>query len=271
MTVALLAALGCVGGVAAYSWWEAGWLRREVLEVSVTGLPRGLDGIRVGHLSDFHLGSRLSRGDSATARAVAWLVDRNPDLVCITGDLLARRRGESALVDHLQRLGKAFLVLGNHDVRDTRDPFSRGDPLPALPKDIHLLRNARETVAVRGVALHVIGLDPLSPAPDGTDPQLFTRREGLTIALVHDPADAARLPDGSADVILAGHLHGGQISLPWAGRAISIAHPRAPRLRGIHATPTGVLHISSGTGTSFVPFRLFARPSVTELVLRLPS
>jgi predicted MPP superfamily phosphohydrolase len=28
------------------------------------------------------------------------------------------------------------------------------------------------------------------------------------------------------------------------------------------------MHVSPGTGTTFVPFRLFARPEVTELVLR---
>ena len=28
------------------------------------------------------------------------------------------------------------------------------------------------------------------------------------------------------------------------------------------------MHVSPGTGTTFVPFRFFSRPEVTELVLR---
>ena len=46
----------------AYGWFEAGWLRTRVVEVPIDGLPDALDGLRIGHLSDFHLGAPLSRG-----------------------------------------------------------------------------------------------------------------------------------------------------------------------------------------------------------------
>ena len=52
----MLVALACLAGVVlslgAYSWFEAGWLRMRVVEVSLPGLPSSLDGVRVGHLSD---------------------------------------------------------------------------------------------------------------------------------------------------------------------------------------------------------------------------
>jgi predicted MPP superfamily phosphohydrolase len=37
---------------------------------------------------------------------------------------------------------------------------------------------------------------------------------------------------------------------------------------GVYETKAGTMHVSPGTGTTFVPLRLFARPEVTELVLR---
>jgi predicted MPP superfamily phosphohydrolase len=37
---------------------------------------------------------------------------------------------------------------------------------------------------------------------------------------------------------------------------------------GLYETPAGVLHVSPGLGTTFVPFRFFARPEATELVVR---
>ena len=46
-----------------------------------------------------------------------------------------------------------------------------------------------------------------------------------------------------------------------------IAHPKAPYNHGLYRRPGGVLHVSSGLGTTFVPFRFFARPEATELVL----
>jgi predicted MPP superfamily phosphohydrolase len=80
-----------------------------------------------------------------------------------------------------------------------------------------------------------------------------------------------RIPPGSFDLILSGHLHAGQICLPLPGRRITLAHPRARLVAGVYETPAGVMHVSPGTGTTFVPFRFFARPEVTELVLRRPE
>src|SRR5262245_9051546 len=111
-------------GFGAYGWVEAGWLRTRVLEVVLDGLPERLDGLRIGHLSDFHLGAPLSRGNRASERAVRWMGERRPDLVCITGDLVSHPRGEARLRALIACLDRPFVVLGNHDVAVTRDPFS---------------------------------------------------------------------------------------------------------------------------------------------------
>ena len=50
----------------AWGWFEAGWLRTRVLEVELEGVPPALDGVRIAHLSDFHLGVP-SRGRRAVA------------------------------------------------------------------------------------------------------------------------------------------------------------------------------------------------------------
>ena len=91
----LVVAVGVVLGAAIYGWIEAGWLRTRVIEVGVVGLPEALDGLRIGHLSDFHLGAALSRGNGASERAAAWVAERRPDLVCVTGDLVSHPRGEA--------------------------------------------------------------------------------------------------------------------------------------------------------------------------------
>jgi hypothetical protein len=69
--------------------------------------------------------------------------------------------------------------------------------------------------------------------------------------------------------VLSGHLHAGQICLPLSlTRRLTLAHPRARFVAGLYETSSAVMHVSPGTGTTFVPFRFFARPEVTELVLR---
>jgi predicted MPP superfamily phosphohydrolase len=252
----------------AYGWLEAGWLRTRVLEVHLDGLPETLDGIRVAHLSDFHLGALLSRGNGASERAVDWVAERRPDIVCVTGDLVSHPRGEHRLRAMLARLADPFVVLGNHDVAVTRDPFSRAAELRDL-EQARLLRDEVHTVELRGERISVVGVDPVTYPERRARPHTRVDADaGLRLLLCHYPAIVDRLPDGSFDLILSGHLHAGQICLPLPGRRVTLAHPRARHVQGLYDTRAGVLHVSPGTGTTFVPFRFFARPEVTELVLR---
>ena len=161
MLVVLILVLAACAALALYAWIEAGWLRQRVLEVPVDGLPAALDGVRIGHLSDFHLGAPLSRGNGASARAVRWVVERRPDLVCITGDLVSHPRGEGRLRKLLARLDDAFVVLGNHDVAVTRDPFSRAAELHDLER-ARLLGDEAQAVTLRGKVVSVVGVDPES-------------------------------------------------------------------------------------------------------------
>jgi predicted MPP superfamily phosphohydrolase len=260
-----------VAGVvlAAYGWFEAGWLRTRMLEVEVPGLPAALDGLRIAHLSDFHLGAPLSRGNGASERAARWVAGRAPDLVCITGDLVSHPRGEPRLRHILGLLRRPVVVLGNHDVAVTRDPFSRAAELTDLA-EAELLRDEAVSLDLRGERVQLVGVDAESyPLREASPWTLADPEARLRILLCHFPGIARRLPAGVFHLTLAGHLHAGQICLPLPGRRpVTLAHPRASHVAGLYASPGGVMHISPGTGTTFVPFRLFARPEVTELVLR---
>ena len=91
---------------------------------------------------------------------------------------------------------------------------------------------------------------------------------GLRILLCHFPEICRSLPEEAYQLVLAGHLHAGQITIPLPGGRLALAHPRAPQLTGLHVTAVATLHVSPGTGTSLLPLRFFARPEATELVLR---
>ena len=246
---------------------EAGWLRRRVLEVEIEGLPSELDGFRVGHLSDFHLGP-LSRGRVATEKAIGWVAMRDPDLVCVTGDLVSHPRGVPELVRLLGTLRQPLVVLGNHDVAVTRDPFSRAAELEGLQEVAVLLRDEAVAIERRGRRIQVVGMDAVSYQRGVARPwELADPGADLRILLSHFPAVERRLPAGVFELVLAGHLHAGQIVLPYPGGRVTLAHPGARFVSGLYPTAGGMMHVSPGTGTTFVPFRFFARPEVTELVL----
>ena len=261
--------LAAGAAVAGWAWFEAGWLRRRVVEVRLDGVPAELDGVRIAHLSDLHLGVP-SRGRRAVSDAVDWVVERKPDLVCITGDLVSRRRGMGDLERLLRELGPCYVVLGNHDFADSRDPFSqRVDPdgLAEL-EGVVLLTDQSIVTDVRGVEVQIVGVDPRTYARREAQPETVTDESAnLRILLCHFPGIARRIP-GAFHLILAGHLHAGQIVVPYPGGKLRLAHLRARDVEGIYEYGSTVLHVSPGLGTTFVPFRLFARPEVTELVIR---
>lgn len=256
--------------LALWGWFEAGWLRRRVLEVELAGLPPELDGLRIAHLSDFHLGVP-SRGRRAVREAVEWVAERRPDLVCVTGDLVSRNAGMPELEDVLRRLGPCYVVLGNHDFADSRDPFSqRVDPeaIGGIER-ITLLTDESIDVQVRGRRIQLIGVDPRTYARREAAPSALTDQSAdARILLCHFPRIVERTPVSDFHLVLAGHLHGGQIVLPYPGGRLQLAHVRARFVAGVYDVAGTTLHVSPGLGTTFVPFRLFARPEVTELVVR---
>jgi predicted MPP superfamily phosphohydrolase len=236
-----------------------------VLELGVPGLPAELDGVTIVHLSDFHLGVP-SRGARAVRRGVEWAAGRNADVVAITGDLVSRPPGEPLLRELMERLERCYAILGNHDLGISRDPFSKEVVLHEVEPATLLLDDGR-MLDVHGRQVWLAGFDPRSR---GREPDL-TREADLRVVLSHFPAALDRVPAGAWDLVLAGHMHDGQICLPYPGGKVRFAHPSARYTHGTYRRGNTVMHVSPGLGTTFLPLRFFARPEATELVLRPAS
>jgi predicted MPP superfamily phosphohydrolase len=268
---AAAAAGATAAAVLGWSLFESQWVEFRDLEVRLPRLARELDGLTIVHLSDFHLGT-ISFNGRALERAVRRASKRPCDIVAITGDLLSRRRGEpqleAAMASLDPRLG-VFAVLGNHDVEVTRDPFSQPTDASVVEKSgAVLLENDSVLLTTNGKTVQVVGGDQSLGSYWSRVAQLADPEADLRILLFHFPDVVRHLPPGAFDLVLAGHLHGGQICIPTPRGKVRLEHLRAPHWEGLHDTPAGTLHVSRGLGTSFVPFRFLARPEATRLVLR---
>jgi predicted MPP superfamily phosphohydrolase len=257
---------GVAGAAVCWGWFEAGWVRFRTLEVALPDLPGELSGLRIAHLSDFHLGPP-SRGLSAAEKAVAWAAAREPDLVLVTGDLVSHPRGEPLLHQLLARLPRCYVILGNHDVASSRDPFSRSAGLHDL-SPARLLVDESETIELRGRRVQIAGVDPRTYRRGARPERLVDADADLRILLCHYPRILDRLTLGAFHLVLAGHMLDGQITVPYVVGRLRLAHPGAPYWTGIYEGSAATMHVSPGLGTTFVPFRFFARPEVTELVLQ---
>jgi uncharacterized protein len=249
--------------------FEASWVRLREIELPVPGLPTELDGLRIVHLSDFHLGVP-SPGLGAVWKAVVWTRERRPDLVVVAGDLLTHPRGEPMLRRVVRALPQPTVaVLGNHDLAISRDPQARRSDLREL-EPATLLSDEGVELELRGRRVWVAGVDPrmIVRGRLGVDPNALSREADLRILVCHYPRILDELEPGAFDLVLAGHMHDGQIALPYPGGKLRFAHLSARFQRGVYRTRAGVMHVSPGLGTTFVPFRFAARPEATELVLR---
>jgi predicted MPP superfamily phosphohydrolase len=288
-----LAALGVLGAGAAglgYALLEARafTLRHFTLPV----LPAGARPLRVLHVSDLHLVPRQRR----KAEWLRGLADLEPDLVVSTGDNLAATdavpavlRAYGALLDR-----PGVFVLGSNDYWGPRPKNPARYFLPhgvgrriigiRLPTQELVagfagagwldLTNARATIDVAGRRLAFVGVDDphlrYDRYPGGTRPTDGDLVVGVTHAPYRRVLDAMTA-DG-ADLVLAGHTHGGQLCLPVAGALVTNCDLPRRQARGVSswraAGRTVPLHVSAGLGTNpYTPVRFACRPEASLLTL----
>ena len=270
---AALAGVG-VAAVGSYTWGvEPFWLDVVRRDLPVAALPPALEGARLAHLSDLHVGPRV-RDDYLVAvlRRTAAL---RPDFVAVTGDLITHRasRGEAeyaqlrAVLAHLPRgrLG-TVAVLGNHDYGAAwRElPVAARVQAELERAGAHVLRN--DAVAVAG--LDFVGVEDLwSLRADAA--RAFARRSAnAALALCHNPDGADELAWGDyRGWILAGHTHGGQCKPPFLPPPLLPVRNRRYSAGEVDAPGGRTLYISRGVGY-YLHVRFNVRPEVTLFTLR---
>jgi predicted MPP superfamily phosphohydrolase len=225
-------------------------------------LPEAWRGLSILHLSDLHLNGTPDRRFFQSVMDLCC--DWQPDIVAVTGDIVDDRDHYRWVVPVLGRLKwriAAFAILGNHDQWYDVGLIRRRVRRCGL----HLLGNSWTKIDVRGEPMVVIGNEwPwFKPAPDLSTcpPNLFK------LCLSHTPDNIDWARANGIDLMLSGHVHGGQVRLPWFGSVIVPSrHGRKYDCGTFHEPPT-VLHVSRGLSGE-EPLRINCRPEVTKLILQ---
>jgi predicted MPP superfamily phosphohydrolase len=248
-------------------------LRVSPLIVSLPGLPPELDGLRVVHLSDLHLGPLADR--AALGDVVARVAEIDPDLVVVTGDIVDSKRTDldtwmPALADIRARHG-VYAILGNHD-----DGAGLDRVAAALARHTPwtLLRDTVAPVTIDGATVWLMGLEYRDPAASmAALPDVVARVPdgAAAILLCHHPAiyeAAARL---GIPLTLAGHTHGGQLAVPGFPRLNPARILMTGYDAGTFARHGTLLHVNRGLGVSGQRIRVGAPREITVVTLLAPT
>ena len=254
-----------------YAWRvEPHWLEIVTRPMAIDRLPPALDGARLLHLTDIHVGPRVS--DSFVVEVFRRLAALEPDIVVVTGDFTsyhaevlerARRVYAEMPRGRLATLG----VLGNHDYGPGWSDRRAADSLQGVLAGLGLTVLRNEVAEVAG--LQIVGMDDLwaeAFQPRAALAAVENRRPVL--ALCHNP-DCVDLPGwgGYTGWVLAGHTHGGQCKPPFLPPPVLPVENRR-YTSGEFAVGGGRrLYISRGVG-HLQQVRFNVRPEATVFELR---
>lgn len=234
--------------------------------------PETLDGLRVAHLSDIHVGGAMDR--EKLMRVAELTNAAAPDLVLHTGDFLTHRAGnfDEPLYEALAAIRAPYgqwACLGNHDYDDAPRFVRR-----LAESGVTTLRDRVATIDVGGAPLEIAGLEYLSARVDRTEDyrRLFARlggRRAPRLLLNHDPQGFSYLPEDCADLVLSGHTHGGHIGVQLGpDQALSVVGLVGLRDQGFFERGDMRLYVTRCVGFYGYPMRIGIPPEIALLTLR---
>lgn len=280
-SVISLLGLGAVVGVWYLAFHEPGRVMHRTLDLYFESLPPAFDGYRILHLSDLHFRWR----DRQKTRYLLGLGRHEHDLCVITGDLIETDHAVKACceaVAGLRARDGVFAVLGNHDYyrysffdmfhfRDVTHRLNDVDRLTeALGRaGVRVMRN-EHTVLRRGEdALWLAAVDDPVTLRDDLDRTFRgVPADAFVLLLAHSPDILKTYRKDAEHLVLAGHTHGGQISLPLYGPLFNHSSLEPGFVSGRMEVRGGTLLVTNGLGVNrFFPFRFRCRPEVHTLRL----
>lgn len=217
-----------------------------------------LEGVRVAHLTDLHVGRVTPL--AVQREAVALTNAAEPDLTVITGDFVCHsQRYLDQLVEVVSAIhGPVLGVLGNHDHWSGADAVRK-----ALARGgVELLDNAHTTITLRHQRLQVVGLDDAYTGNADRAKALKGLRKDLpTLGLSHIAEEADALWAAGVPLVLAGHTHAGQVTVAKL-HELSIGrlagHKYVHGLYGDRAAQ-GAVYVGAGVGAAIIPLRVGER------------
>lgn len=252
-------------GTGAYSLPMMTRFRVRELTVSLPDLPAALDGMRIAHVTDTHVG-KFTRG-RVLDEIVKATNALDADLVLFTGDLIDNTIRDLpqavAMIQRLRAKSGVYVIEGNHDLFDDAPAFEKG----LRNGRISLLRNEVAAIEIAGVPVDLLGIvwnhGEAEMAADVETVSALRRLDAFPILLAHHPHAFDRAAELGIPLTLAGHTHGGQMMLT---NELGAGPLMFRYWSGLYEKAGRALVVGNGTGNWF-PLRVNAPAEIIHLTL----
>ena len=228
------------------------------ITVTEDNLPSSFDGYRIAHVSDLH-------NSWLWEKTIGQLEKAEPDIICITGDIIDSDEIENAFlfIEKAVKIAPCYYITGNHEMMINRTTYvelmqgleDRG--VIVLMDQSVILSKGDGQICLTG---HRWGnTDGIGQLTDFT---------GYNVLLSHQPECFRNYVAGEYDLVLTGHAHGGQVRLPLIGGLYAPGQGILPEYdSGIYTDGRTDMVVSRGIGNSGFPIRFNNRPEVILLIL----
>jgi uncharacterized protein len=287
-TARIAAAVPLVAGLYGFAAERFSFRIRRV-EVPMADLPLALEGFQIVQLSDIHSGDYMPLDE--VRRAVDMANGLGADIAVVTGDFISSERDPLAgCIAELSRLRTPLGTWGcngNHEIYSNAE--DRAEEL-FRQHGMTLLRQQNHQIQFKGGSFNLIGVDyqrdhmvqgPRPPMLEGVEK--LVRRDIPNVLLSHNPNSFTKAAELGIELSLAGHTHGGQVTVEILDRRYTPARFITPFTAGMYELPissnlaasnqTSVqkrafLYVNRGLGTFALPARIGVDPEITLLRLR---
>ncbi|MFN0106901.1 MAG: metallophosphoesterase [Bryobacteraceae bacterium] len=249
------------------TFYERRWLTPMEVNLSIPGLPKDLDGLRIAQLSDIHMSSFLSPKELSAA--VDMANSFRPHLTVVTGDLITRDGDPlDACLRELRSLraeAGLYGCLGNHEIYANCEAYTAEQ---AARFGLRFLRGEARTIRFGQSRLRLAGVDYQKMHSDYlVGAEALRERDTFQVLLSHNPDVFDTAAAQGWNLTLAGHTHGGQVTVEYLNQHLNLARFFTPYVYGHYEKEKSHLYVTRGIGTVGVPVRIGAAPEVALIRL----
>ena len=264
--------LGLIVLFLVYSHYEYRHIKIRTIEIKSKDIPEEFNGKRILFVADFQYDTMSRYNRKQQKKAIEMINAQKKDMILLGGDYATWEKNipkfyEDAKDIKIPELG-VYAIYGNHEYPGEEETAENMKKL-----GFNLLVNENRKITINNENIYIAGVTDLwHGKPDAKKALEGLKREDFVLFLTHNPEYFEEMTEDEkqkADITLAGHTHGGQVT--FFGKIIMSAIKDKKKYGyGMKEYNGHKIYITSGLGGAFLEMfiRFFAQPEIVIFELK---